>query len=287
MIKVYSSYLGGLESSAVSGGSTTLTRLSRSRTGSSERISFFWRVNESLGTGEYLPDLKEPHHPNPRWSEIAKLLPGRAENTVKNRWNSSTYKRWLQENSHSPGPDLSTFDLSSTQGSVVAFQHLEEALAAAGVGLDPEVEAIVRKATSDSEGRGSRKSFESKTSPPAEVQEESTVSKTGIPEHLRPSSIKIRSSEGGDESSPGQIAEILSLLRSNTNKNQMLKQVLTDRMALTSLRSSRPIPVRWRACKWRSLRPQEVLLLRRRICQRVKRVSFPRSGDDLEVIESR
>jgi hypothetical protein len=39
-----------------------------------------------------------------RWCEISKLLPGRTENAVKNRWNSCAMKKWLKDRGLEPGP---------------------------------------------------------------------------------------------------------------------------------------------------------------------------------------
>lgn len=85
-----------------------------------------------------------------RWKELAKMLPGRAENAVKNRWNSIAMRKWMEERSLQPGDGSSTH-VSSKEGMLEALEAFKRSLAEAGVELEVDISsaAVIDKLLGD------------------------------------------------------------------------------------------------------------------------------------------
>ncbi|CAM9537087.1 unnamed protein product [Chrysoparadoxa australica] len=92
---------------------TSLATLLPGRIGKQCRERWFNHLDPSIKKTEWTKEedlvvFGAQHHLGNRWCEIAKLLPGRTENAVKNRFNSSARKKWQMDhpNGQEIGPDL-------------------------------------------------------------------------------------------------------------------------------------------------------------------------------------
>jgi len=87
------------------------------RIGKQCRERWFNHLDPNIKTGEWTIEedkilYQAQTHFGNRWCEISKMLPGRTENAVKNRWNSSTMRRWLKDMNYEPGSGIPIQDIS-------------------------------------------------------------------------------------------------------------------------------------------------------------------------------
>lgn len=108
------------------------------RIGKQCRERWFNHLDPAIKKGEWSADedkiLYEAQRTfGNRWCEISKVLPGRTENAVKNRWNSSGMRKWFKDNHLIPGSGVPAFDLHSSSGMDKALTAFCDALEKSGV----------------------------------------------------------------------------------------------------------------------------------------------------------
>ena len=144
------------------------------RIGKQCRERWFNHLDPTIKRGDWDPDedrtlYEAQRNFGNRWCEISKILPGRTENAVKNRWNSSTMKKWLKEHNLEPGSGHPICDLSMPGGLDQAIRSFKSSLDAAGVKGAESIAALMAPDPNDDDdfdgrGRSSKKGGGSKKS---------------------------------------------------------------------------------------------------------------------------
>lgn len=208
------------------------------RIGKQCRERWFNHLDPDIRRGEWTGDedrvlYEAQRHFGNRWCEISKILPGRTENAVKNRWNSSTMRKWLKEHDLSPGNGQPMENMSSHEGLERAVNSFNKSLQDAGVtGIDASGLLVVNLDENDeafSQDKRKRKPIDNRKDNKAKKGRKSnsraidtsyqydpygygegyTQSVMNVPAHLRPPGISI-----GQDDTTNKIINLLGQIKS-------------------------------------------------------------------------